>query len=188
MERKERTVFVTLIASMLLIGFKFWLAAVSGSLSLRASATHAVADASILAFVLLGLFIARWDASRRGRGAGVSRIENWVALAVAAAIFYVGFDIVREVLLGEPPDLRNIGPVTIAALVTIPIAFVLARYLRYVGEQTDSPALRASGYHAQMDIYASEVAVAGLVGTGLGIPSLDRAAAAGVVVLVLLAG
>jgi modulator of FtsH protease HflK len=188
MDRKERTVLVTLLVSALLIGFKFWLASASGSLSLRASATHSVADAAILGFVLLGLGIARWDASRRGLGAGVSRIENWVALSVAGAIFYVGFDIVREVLLGEPPDLRNVGPVALAALVTIPVAFVLARYLRYVGEQTDSPALRASGYHAQMDIYASAVAVAGLLGAALGLPSLDRAAAAVVVVFVLFAG
>lgn len=125
MDCKERIVLVILIASVLLIGFKFWLAAVSGSLSLRASATHSVANAAILAFVLLGLFIARWEASRRRPGAGASRIENWVALAVAAASFYVGFDIVCEVLLGEPPELRNVGPVTLAALVTIPVAFVL---------------------------------------------------------------
>lgn len=188
MDRKERTVLVTLLVSALLIGFKFWLASASGSLSLRASATHSVADAAILAFVLLGLLVARWGVTQRRLGAGVSQVENWIALVVAAAIFYVGFDIVREVLLGESPDLRNIGPVTLAALVTIPIAFVLARYLRYVGEQTDSPALRASGYHAQMDIYASVVAVAGLLGAALGLPSLDRAAAAVVVVFVLFAG
>jgi hypothetical protein len=44
----------------------------------------------------------------RQRYAAASTVENWLALAVVGAIFYVGFDIVRDVLLGEPPDLRNI--------------------------------------------------------------------------------
>ena len=188
MNRKERTIFVTLIINALLIGFRLWLAAASGSLALRASAVHSIADASIGVFVLLGLFIARWDAARGRVKAGASRIESWLALGVALAIFYVGFEIVSEVLLGEPPDLRNLGPVTLAALITIPVALLVARYLQYVGRQTNSPALVASGYHAQMDIWASIVAVAGLAGAALGVRSLDRAAAAVVVVFVLFAG
>lgn len=187
MNRKERTVFVILVINALVIGFKFWLAAASGSLSLRASAIHSLSDASIGVFMLIGLFFARWE-TRDGRKAGVSRIENIVALGVAAAIFYVGFDIVREVLLAEPPDLQNIVPVLLASLLTIPVAYFLARYMQYVGRQTESPALIAGGYHAQMDIYASIVVVAGLAGAALGLPSLDRAAAAVVVVFVLFAG
>lgn len=185
MNRKERTVIVALIVNALIIGFKFWLAEASGSLSLRASAIHSVSDTATLMFVLLGLFLTRWESRRRQ---GVSRVENWVALGVAVAIFYIGFDIVREVLMSEPPDLQNIVPVMLASLVTIPVAFFLARYLQYVGRQTGSPALIASGYHAQMDIFASIVVVAGLAGAALGLPSLDRAAAAVVVVFVLFAG
>lgn len=186
MNRKERTIFVTLVINALVIGFRFWLANASGSLSLRASALHSLSDTATGVFVLAGLFLARWDNGRRK--SGVSRIENFVALGVALAIFYIGFDIVREVLMSEPPDLRNLVPVTLAALVTIPIAYFLARYLQYVGRQTNSLALIASGYHAQMDIYASIVVVAGLAGAALGLPSLDRAAAAVVVVFVLFAG
>lgn len=186
MDRKERTVFVTLVINALVIGFKFWLAAASGSLSLRASAIHSVSDGAIAVFVLVGLLLARRENGRRK--SGVSQIENWVALGVAVAIFYVGFDIVRDVLLSEPPDLRNIGPVFLASLITIPVAYFLARYEQYVGRQTNSPALIAASYHAQMDIYASIVVVAGLAGAALGLPSLDRAAAAVVVVFVLFAG
>lgn len=151
-DRKERTIFVALVVNAVVILFRFWLANVSGSLSLRASAVHSVADATIGVFVLLGLFLARWAATRRRGTAGANQIENWVAIGVALAIFYVGFDIVRDVLSGEPRDLRNLGPVTLAALFTVPVAFLLARYEQYVGRQTGSPALIASGYHAQMDI------------------------------------
>lgn len=188
MNRKERTVLITIVINVLLIAFKFWLAGASGSLALRASALHSIADAAIGVFVLVGLFVSQWDASRNGRKSQVSVVENWVALAVAAAIFYVGFDIVREVLGGETPELKSLAPITLASLVTVAAAYFIARYKLYVGRQTDSPALVAGGYHSQMDIYASIVVVAGLAGAALGLPNLDRAAAAVVVVFIIFSG
>ena len=188
MNRKERTVLVTTIINLVLIAFKFWLAGSSGSLALRASALHSVADAAIGGFVLIGLLISRWDDARNLRKGQVSAVENWVALAVAVAIFYVGFDIVIEVLGGQSPELKNLGPITLASLVTVAVAYFIARYKLYVGQQTNSPALIAGGYHSQMDIYASIVVVAGLAGAALGLPNLDRAAAAVVVVFILFSG
>jgi len=188
MNRKERTVLVTIIINLMLIAFKFWLAGASGSLALRASALHSIADATIGGFVLVGLFISHWDNARNLRKGQVSAIENWVALAVAVAIFYVGFDIVIEVLGSQSPELKNLGPIALASLVTVAVAYFIARYKLYVGRQTNSPALIAGGYHSQMDIYASIVVVAGLAGAALGLPNLDRAAAAVVVVFILFSG
>lgn len=76
MNRKERTVLVTLAINALAIGLKDWLAAASGSLSLRAGAIHSTADLATGAFVLLGLLIARWDAARARAKAPVSQVEN----------------------------------------------------------------------------------------------------------------
>jgi len=188
MNRKERTVLVTIIINLLLIAFKFWLAGTSGSLALRASALHSIADAAIGVFVLIGLLLSHWDEARNRRKGQVSAMENWVALAVAVAIFYVGFDIVIEVLGGQSPELKNLGPITLASLITVAAAYFIARYKLYVGRQTNSPALIAGGYHSQMDIYASIVVVAGLGGAALGLPNLDKAAAAVVVVFILFSG
>ena len=188
MNRKERTIVVTIVINLLLIAFKFWLAGASGSLALRASGLHSIADAAIGVFVLVGLLISRWDETRRQQKGQVSTVENWVALAVAGAIFYVGFDIVVEVLGGEPVELKNLGPIALASLVTVAAAYFIARYKLYVGRQTNSPALIAGGFHSQMDIYASIVVVAGLAGAALGLPNLDRAAAAVVVVFILFSG
>lgn len=187
MNRKERTVLVTVIINLLLVAFKYWLAGASGSLALRASALHSTADAAISGFVFIGLLVSRWERPN-GDKRRVNVVENWVALAVAAAIFYVGFDIVREVLGKEAPELRNLAAISLASLVTVAVAYINARYKLYVGKQTDSPALIASGYHSQMDIYASIVVVAGLAGAALGLPNLDRAAAAVVVVFILFSG
>lgn len=188
MNRKERTVLVTILINALLIAFKFWLAGASGSLALRASALHSIADVAIGGFVLIGLWISRLETSGQRQSEHTNVVENWVALAVAAAIFYVGFDIVTEVLGGETPELRNLLSITLASLLTVAVAYFIARYKLYVGRQTNSPALIAGGYHSQMDIYASLVVVAGLAGAALGLPNLDRAAAAVVVVFILFSG
>lgn len=188
MNRKERTILVTIFVNVLLILFKFWLADASGSEALQASAIHSITDAAIGVFVLIGLFIGRWDASRPAVKQRFSRIENWIALLVSAAVFYVAYDIVIEVLAGESPELRNLGVITIASLITVAAAFFIARYKLYVGKQTKSPALLASGAHSQMDIYAAIVVVLGLAGSALGLPNLDRAAAAIVVVFIVFSG
>lgn len=188
MNRKERTISVTIAINGFLILFKFWLASASGSLALRSSAMHSLTDLAIGIFVLFGLFLSRREASKTAKGHSLGIVENWVALAVSVAIFYVGIDIVTEVLFGDTPQLRNLVPITLAALVTVVVAYVVARYKLYVGRQTGSPALIASGYHSQVDIYASIVVVIGLAGTVLGLPNLDTAAAAIVAVLIFLAG
>lgn len=188
MNRKERTIFVTIIVNIALIIFKFWLASASGSEALQASAIHSITDAVIGIFILLALFIGRWDASRPAIKQRFSQIENWIALLVAVAIFYVAYDIVTEVMAGETPELRNLWFITIASLITVAAAYFIARYKQYVGKQTNSPALLASGAHSQMDIYAAIVVVIGLAGSALGLPNLDRAAAAVVVVFILFSG
>jgi membrane protease subunit HflK len=58
MSRKERTVLITIVINLLLIAFKLWLAGASGSLALRASGLHSIADAAIGGFVFIGLALA----------------------------------------------------------------------------------------------------------------------------------
>lgn len=185
MGRKETTILITIVVNLALIGLKFLLANVSGSLSLRASAWHSFSDVVVSGIVLLGLLLVR----RFGRAAqGVSRIEHAVSLLVAVFIFSVGFDIFRDALAGDEPELRNVFWVALAALLTIALSYFMARYKTYVGRATGSPALVADGYHSLMDMYSSIVVVAGLFGYAIGFRSLDRMAAVVVVVFIAFAG
>lgn len=188
MDRKERTVFITIIINIVLVLFKLWLAEASSSEALRASAVHSVTDVAIGGFVILGFFISRWDVARTRLKQRINKLESWIALLVAVAIFYVAYDIVSEILVGEPPELKNLTPIVLASLITVVAAFFIARYKLYVGKQTGSPALLASAAHSQMDIYASIVVVAGLAGAALGLPNLDRTTAAVIVIFIVFSG
>lgn len=188
MGRKETTLAITIVVNLGLIGLKFLLAAVSGSLSLRASAWHSFSDVLVSAFVLLGLFLVRRQRAGNPAAGEVSRIEHLVSLLVGGFIFYVGFDIFREALAGEEPELRHVFWVALAAAVTIALSYFMARYKTYVGRATGSPALAADGYHSLMDMYSSIVVVAGLLGYAIGFRSLDKVAAVVVVFFIALAG
>lgn len=186
MNRKEKTILVTIGANLILVGLKYGLAALSGSLALRASAWHSMGDVFVALFVLAGLFASRWEAKRRSQ---IGLIENVVALIVSGFIFYIAYDIFREVVIGdEQPDLRYMWPVTIASLLTVAITYFIARYKEYVGRETGSVSLIASGYHSRMDLYASVLVVISLAATALGLGTLDRIAAVVVILFVIMAG
>lgn len=192
MKRKERTILVTLIINLALVGLKFWLTRASGSLALEASAWHTFADVFVGGFMLAGIFLTRWEDTggdiSAGHKQGVSVIENIVAMVVGLAVLYAGLDIFLDVVGGDHAELRNLGWVTAISLITVAGAWFIARYLRYVGQQTGSQALLAGGYHAQIHIWETIVVVAGLAGSLLGLQNLDRLSAVLVVLFVVFAG
>ena len=188
LNRKERTMALAIGINLFVILLKFGLARASGSMAMSASAWHSFADLFVGAFVLAGLFAARAEAASSQRTGRLSLIENGVALVVAGFILAMGINIFRQVAGHPAHELMNLGPVTVASLLTIAAAFIVSRLLLYVGQQEDSPSLIASGYHAQMELWSSLVVVLGLAGSTLGLKSLDRAAAVLVVLFVAFAG
>jgi membrane protease subunit HflK len=187
LNRKERTMALAVGVNLFVILLKFGLARSSGSLAMSASAWHSFADIFVGLFVLAGLFTSRAEAASRQRTGRLSLVENGIALVVAGFIVVMGINIFRQVAGHPSHELMNLGPVTAVSLLTIVSAFVVSRLLLYVGRQEESPSLIASGYHAQMELWASAVVVLGLAGSALGLKSLDRAAAVLVVLFVAFA-
>jgi membrane protease subunit HflK len=186
MNRKEKTIVVTIVANIILVLLKFFLASSSGSLALRASAWHSLGDVFVSVFVLLGLLSAGWEAKRRLQA---GTVESLVALVVSGLLFLSALEIFREVTgATQAPDLRNIWPVTIGAFLTIVITYFTARYKEYVGRETKSVSLIASGYHSRVDLYASVLVVVGLVAAAVGLPALDRLAAIVVILMIITSG
>ena len=171
MNRQEKTIVVALVADLVLVGIKYWLAFASGSLSLRASAWHSMGDVFVSVLVLVGLFAVRWESRARHQ---VGAVENIVSLVVSGFIFYIAYDIFQDVVAGSAlPDLRYLWPVAIASFVTIIITYFIARYKEYVGRATNSTSLIASAYHSRMDLYASVLVVVSLIAAALGLQVLS---------------
>ena len=109
-ERKERTILIAVIANLILIVLRFFLANISGSLGLKANAWHSFTDVFVSSVVFLGLFIGRIGARKVTKATKViSRLENFLALFVSVFIFYMGIEILFEALGNEGKELRYVA-------------------------------------------------------------------------------
>lgn len=174
MGRKENTLIIAMGANVLLIGLKVLLARVSGSMALTADAWHSMADIFVTGVVLVGLFVARMERREEGRP---GKTEHGIALFVAIFVFYMAYTVFSQTVGGHAHELTNVFVVALASLVTIAISYFMGRFKLYVGQQTNSPALVADGYHSMMHMWSSVVVVAGLFGYLIGFRTLDRVAA-----------
>ena len=97
MGRKERTIFITIIANIILIVLRFFLAGLSGSIGLKANAWHSFTDVFVSSVVFIGLMTVRLGA-KRWSGA-VKKVENLLAIFVSFYIFYIFFQFYHLFLL-----------------------------------------------------------------------------------------
>ncbi len=186
MSRKERTIFITIIANVLLILLRFFLAWISGSIGLRANAWHSLTDVFVSVVVFASLMFARFGADKWNKK--ISRLENIMAVFVSIFIFYMGVEILSDALSGESAELKYVPFVAAGAFCGVIINYFMARYKIYVGEQTGSQSLVADGYHSKMDMYCSVAVLIGIVGSLFGMNSLDKMAAIVAMVLLVISG
>lgn len=186
MGRKERTILITIIANIILIILRFFLAGLSGSIGLEANAWHSFSDVFVTSIVFVGLMITRHAGTRLKKV--VNKAENILAIFVSFFVFYMGFDILADALSNEGAELQNVPFVAAGAFIGVLINYFMARYKIYVGEQTGSQSLLADGYHSKMDMYCSVAVLVGLLGSLFGMSSLDKIAAIAAMVLMMIAG
>jgi membrane protease subunit HflK len=186
LDRKERTIFIALIANCVLIVLRFFLANLSGSIGLVANAWHSFTDVFVSGVVLIGLIVARIGAKKLKNT--VYKIENVLAIFVSAFIFYMGVEILSEALSANRVELRYVPFVASGSFIGVVINYFMARYKIYVGEQTKSQSLTADGYHSKMDMYCSIAVLVGLIGSLFGMKSLDKIAAIVAMVFLVVSG
>ena len=186
MGRKEKTIFITIIANIILIVLRFFLANLSGSIGLTANAWHSFTDVFVSTVVFIGLMITHAGAEKLGKT--VEKIEHILAIFVAIFIFYMGIEILEEALSSNAAELRYVPFTAAGAFLGVVINYFMARLKIYVGEQTGSQSLLADGYHSKMDMYCGIAVLVGVVGSLFGMPDLDKLAAIVAMVLLMISG
>jgi cation diffusion facilitator family transporter len=94
---------------------------------------------------------------------GLYKVENLVSLVSAFAIFFAGYEIGREVLLGQMPQMESLTIPLIVTGITLATTFLFSRYEMKKGKQVNSPGLIADAEHVMTDFYSSLVVVVGIV-------------------------
>jgi len=166
-EQVERVGFYSFLVNLGLAGLKAILAYFSGSLAIAASAVDSATDTVASLAVWGGLKLS--TRKTRSFPYGLYKIENVIQVAMALLIFFVGYEIARDVIstTAKIPKITTwvIAGMTVGVLVPLLFGWYTIR----VGNRTGSPALTADGRHRQADVLSSLVVLAAVISSYLGV-------------------
>lgn len=162
MRKQEKTVIVIAGVDLLSIIVKFFLATLTGSLSLLADSWHSIGDLTTTIMVFLALVLDRKEKVKASQESGKRvrfiRRSSWEPRACAVigmALVAVAAGVFRKVYSGTGPEVIRY-PVVAASIVLflMLLSYVRFRFEESVGKETGSPALIADAYHSKVDIYS----------------------------------
>lgn len=186
MNTREKVAGLSILVNTALAIFKFVLGSLSGSVAIIADGIHSTSDIVASIAVLLGLKISQRKSKQFPYG--LYKVENIVAIVSAMAIFFAGYEIVKEVIFQpNQAEMTHIVAAMIGVCITIGVTYLFSRYEIRVGKTVGSPGLIADGKHVQTDMLSTIVVLASLIGKYFGL-SLDKPAAVIVSIFIAHAG
>ncbi len=175
MDAREKVAVLSILINASLAGFKLVLGTIAGSVAIIADGIHSASDIVASIAVLVGLKISQ----RKSKNFpyGLYKVENIIAIVSAMAIFFAGYEIVKEVIF-QPgrQKMTHILPAIFGVGVTLIVTYLFSRYEIRVGKLVGSPSLVADGEHIRTDMFSTIVVLISLVGQYFGF-SLDKVAA-----------
>jgi len=162
----------------------------TGSLAVGSEAVNSLADTVYSLVVVAGLYLTTQPPDFEHPHSH-ERIEPFISLFVALGIFAAGGAVLWQAGSAVLRDSVTVtrSPAAVAVLVGTAVSkYLLYRYCRHAGVENRSPALVATALDNRNDILTAGAALTGVVGAGLGYPTLDPLAAAVVAVGILYTG
>ncbi|PIE31272.1 hypothetical protein CSA56_18805 [candidate division KSB3 bacterium] len=186
MEDREKVAGFSIVINTALAIFKFVLGSLLGSVVIIADGIHSTSDIVASVAVLVGLKISQRQSKHFPYG--LYKVENIIAIASALAIFFAGYEIVKEVIFQPAQtEMTHLVAAMLGVCVTIGVTYLFSCYEIRVGKAVGSPSLIADGKHVQTDMLSTFVVLASLIGKYFGL-SLDKPAAIIVTIFIARAG
>ncbi len=175
LKQGQRIAFIATVVTLLLAVIKVAVGYLFDSKILVADAFHSGAD--LLAIFASGFGL--WMASRKKTERfpyGLYKVETLVTLIIGALITWAGIEMLTDGYhkLFDITDVKKfpILPVSVSVL-SIIVAFVLARKEKDVGKSINSQSLIANASESFLDIFTSLVVLAGILLAYLRIPYIE---------------
>ena len=158
-----RAGWISILANVLLFGFKYWAGIASGSVAILADAWHTLSDSITSIVVIAGIWYASKPADRK-HPFGHGRAEILAAVIVGVLLAVIGFEFLAESI--QRLRLREAANYGTLAIVVTAVSVVgkegLAQYARIAGKRSGSKALKADAWHHRSDAISSLVILAGI--------------------------
>lgn len=149
---KLKTSLISTLITLFLVGVKFLGYIYTGSSALLADALHSLTDSISSGFVTFGILLSTKKSKKFPYG--LYKIENIVSVLVAVLVVFAGIEIIIRSLHGRT-QLENEKIGLGIALVSVFISLFLGIYKISVSNKTNSPSLKADGYHSLSDALSS---------------------------------
>ena len=156
MEQSEKIGLYSIATNLVLVGVKFGLSLLSGSVALIADAIHSLTDVISSVTVFAGIKISK----RKSKNFpyGLYKVENFVSLLSSIFIFLAGYEIVHATFFKQHSLKIDYLPYAMAGvLLTMGITFAFSRYELRQGKEIGSPSLIADAEHIKTDILSSAI-------------------------------
>ena len=187
MNRKEHVVLIGTFMNVFLAVFKFAAGAVTGSIGLIADGIHSSSD--IVASIALYLGVKLSARKTKVFPFGMYKLENLVSLFTSFAIFFAGYEILKEILFSKTSyELKHLWVAILVEIAAILTTYLFSKYEFQIGRIEESPGLIADSHHVRSDMLSSIIIIVGLTGASFHLQYLDKVAAVIVALLIFKAG
>jgi cation diffusion facilitator family transporter len=147
---------------------------VSGSVALLADTIHNFGDAATAIPLAIAFWFARKKPSERFTF-GYGRVEDLagvaIVLTILASAIIAGYESIERLM--HPQEVSYLGAVIAASIIGFLGNEAVAIFRIRIGQEINSAALVADGYHARVDGWTSLAVLFGAVGVWLGYPLAD---------------
>ena len=159
---------------------------ISGSAALTADGVHSLSDLAASLSVYAGIVISNKKSKLFPQG--LYKVENLVALVSSFAIFFVGYEIAKDVLFGEAQQMKNLAVAMAVLALTVLITFLYSRWEKGKAQELNSPSLLADAEHIKSDFYTALVVLVGVLGQYFGYPIIEKLAVVVVIYFIFHSG
>lgn len=161
------------------------IALASGSLAVASEMVHNLVDLLASVVVLIGLRISQ----RRSISFpyGLYKVENIVSVMLSGLIFFTGYEIAREALLGSQKQTVVNTWMLVGVSISAILPFLFSHFQLRAGKAANSPSLTASALEYRTHIFSSGIVLLSLISHYFGY-NLDRYAALVVVIFITRTG
>jgi cation diffusion facilitator family transporter len=172
---------INILLSLLNLGISL----ASGSLAVVSEMVHNLVDLLASIVVLIGLRISQ--RKNKSFPYGLYKVENVVAVVLSGLIFYTGYEIAREALLGVQKQTKVDLWILVGVVLSIVIPLIFGHFELAAGKGANSPSIIASAMEYRTHIFTSGVVLISLVSHYFGL-DIDRIASLIIVFFILKTG
>ncbi|MBO6114223.1 MAG: cation transporter [Lachnospiraceae bacterium] len=147
-----RTSVIGILANVFLSAFKAVIGLLTHSIAILMDAVNNLTDAASSLITIIGTKLAAKEPDKE-HPFGHGRAEYLSAMVIAVLVLYAGvtslIESIKKIITPKKPEYTAVALVIVAVAVVVKI--VLGRYVKSMGEKTNSDALVNSGQDATMD-------------------------------------